>query len=204
MALFTQSTIPWATACQQIADSAGASADSEMTQRAHLSLRAAFQYWNGKRKWNYLRAEAAPTQLVAPFSVTGVTASGGAVSAAAPAGHGFLVEDIILGSGMISGLRVSATAVSGFGFYTAVSGFTGTAVISVSAIRDSYDLPTDWRGTYSVRLLGSDKALRYIGRRLYDRSVNTEYAAGTPERYDLYNTFGRSKIRRFPNRSLNS
>lgn len=196
MGLFTPSTIPWVSAVNMVADAAGATADSEMTQRAHLSLRAAFQHFNSRTRWNFLRAEAAPVLIYAPFTVTGVTASSGQVSAAAPAGHGLQIEDALVGSGFILGNRVSATAASGFGFYAPITGFSsGTASFTVSAIRDSYDLPSDWKETYSVRLLGSQKALRYINRRVYDRSVTTEINAGTPDRYDLYNSFGKSKIR---------
>jgi hypothetical protein len=195
MALFTASTIPWTSAVTQIADSVGASADPEMTQRAHLSLRASFQYFGTKAKWNYLRTEAAPVRVFAPFAVTGITASGGSVSASVPAGHGFQPDDIILGSGFIAGNRISATGASTIGFFAAITGFTGTSVVSASAIRDSYDLPSDWRASYSVRLLSSRRTLRYVGRRVYDRASVNDNETSTPEWYDLFNAFGRSKIR---------
>lgn len=196
MALFTPSTIPWATAVEKIADSVGASGDNEMRQRAHDSLRAAFQYWNSKHKWNYLRAEAPPVRIFAPFSVTGVTASAGQASAAAPAGHGILVDDIILGSGFISGNRVSATAASGFSFFVGITGFSaGTQSFSVSAIRDSYALPSDWRATYTMNLLGAKRALQYVGRRVYGRAAINDSETSSPEWYDLFNSYGRGKIR---------
>lgn len=197
MALFTPSTIPWVSAVQAVADSAGASADSEMTQRAHLSLRAAFQYFNSRAKWNFLRTEGNPIQIIAPFTVA-ITASGGVASASSLAGHGVAVDDVLIGDGFILGSRVTATAASGFGFNVAITGFAGSSSYTISAVRDSYDLPSDWKSGYSVRLLSSQKALRYLQRRTYDRSVTDEFQAGTPERYDLFNTYGRSKIRILP------
>lgn len=197
MALFTPSTIPWVSAVQAVADAAGASADPEMTSRAHLSLRAAFQYFNSRAKWNFLRVEGVPLQVIAPFSVA-VTASAGQVSASALAGHGIQPDDIVVGSGFIVGARVTATAASGFSFSVALTGITGTQSFTASFARDSYDLPSDYKSGYSVRLLGSQKALRYIGRRLYDRAVTNEFQANTPERYDLFNSYGRGKVRLLP------
>lgn len=198
MALFTPSTIPWVSAVQMIADSGGASADTEMTQRAHLSLRAAFQYFNSRTKWNFLRVEAPPTALVAPFTVA-VTASAGNASATASSGHGVLVDDVLLGSGFAPGARVTATAAGSFGFNVTLTGYTaGLQSFSLTAVRDSYDLPSDYKSGYSIRLLGSQKALRYVGRRLYDRSVGSESATGTPQGYDLFNSYGRGKVRILP------
>lgn len=198
MALFTPSTIPWVSAVQQIADSAGASADTEMLNRASLSLRASFQYFNSKARWNFLRTEAAPIAVVAPFVVTGITASGGTAILSAVAGHGLEPDDIFVGNGILVGDRVSTTAATSFTTNATVTGFTGTATADYTSVRDSYSLPSNWRATYSVRMLGSQKALRYVGRRLYDRNVNTEFASGTVLGYDLFNSFGRGKIRLIP------
>lgn len=198
MALFTPSTIPWVTAVQQIADSAGASADTEMLNRAHLSLRASFQYFNTKARWGFLRTEGNPTQVVAPF-ILSVTASAGQASASALTGHGVKVDDILIGSGFILGNRVSATAASGFGFNVAITGFgAGDTAFDATVVRDSYDLPSSWKATYSLRMLGSDRALTYIGRRLYDRSSTNDPTSGAPEAYDLFNSYGRGKIRLLP------
>jgi hypothetical protein len=200
MPLFTPSTIPWVSAVQSVADSAGASGDSEMTQRAHLSLRAAFQHFNARVKWNFLRAEATPINLVAPFTFNVVSASSGQASALVSSGHGLLVDDVIIGSGFIAGQRISATGSSSIGFFAAITGFSsGTAGgYTATALRDSYDLPSDWKSEYSIRLLGSAKVLTYFGRRAYDRTVVNENQAGTPDWYDLYNSYGRSKIRVLP------
>lgn len=198
MALFTPSTIPWVSAVNMVADSAGATSDSEMTQRAHHSLRAAFQYFNSRAKWNFLRVEATPTALVAPFTVP-VTASAGNSSATANSGHGVLIDDILLGSGFAPGARVTATANGSFGFNVTLTGYTaGLQSFSLTAVRDSYDLPSDYKSGYSIRLLGGQKALRYVGRRLYDRSVGSESASGTPQGYDLFNSYGRGKVRILP------
>lgn len=196
MSLFQPSTKAVSAVAQEIADTVGASGDAEMTQRAGRSLFAALQHFNNTAKWDFLRGEAAPITVFAPFSVTGVSASAGQASAAAPAGHGLKPDDFIVGSGFANGTRVSATAASGFGIYGAVSGFSaGVTVVSVSATRDMYDLPSDWKAPYTARLLNSNVDLRYVGRRLYDRSVTQEQNVSTPYWYDLYMVGARGKIR---------
>jgi len=198
MPLFTPSTTTWTDAVGHIADTAGASGDSEMRTRAHRSLRAAFQQLN-RRKWQFARSEGVPIQVYAPFTVTGVSASAGEASAAAPAGHGLAVDDIIVGDGFRIGTRVSATAASGFGIFGTVSATAaGVSVITATATRDYYSLPSDWKVGYSVRLLGTQKALTYIQRRIYDRYVVDEFSAGSPEGYDLFGQGGRGRIRLLP------
>lgn len=192
------STTPFVTAVQQIADAAGASGDGEMTTRAWRSLNAGLQHFNNRYRWNWLWTEAAPQLVLAPFTVTGVTASGGAASAAAPPGHGLAVDDWLLGSGFAAGVRVSATAASAFGFTLATTGMTGTAVVSVTGNRDFYALPSDWKAAYSVRLLNSPKPLYPVNRRIYDRSGYDQYVASTPEWYDTFQDQARGKIRLVP------
>lgn len=195
MPLYHASTIQWPVAVQSIADSAGASADSEMLGRAHLSLRAAFQHFNSKAKWNFLRAEAAPLSVVAPFTVTGVTASGGSASAAAPVGHGVTADDLLIGTGFLLGTRVTATAAGVLGFNAAITGFTGTAVVTVTAQRDMYDLPSDYRDEYTLKMLASNITLKYVGRRTYDRIAPDENQGSTPYRYDLFPVGAKGKLR---------
>lgn len=198
MALFTPSTIPWVSAVNMVADAAGATGDTEMTQRAHLSLRAAFQYFNSRTKWDFLRVEGVPAAITGPLSIA-ITASAAQTSASALPGHGILVDDFVVGSGFMYGARVTATGASGFGFNVTTSGYgAGLQSFNAQFIRDSYDLPSDYKSGYSIRLLGSQKALRYIGRRVYDRSISSETQVGTPEKYDLFNSYGRGKVRLLP------
>src|SRR3990172_7388153 len=187
MALFNQSTIPWVTAVQRVADSAGASADTEMTNRAHLSLRAAFQFLGDKAKWNFMRVEQPPIVVVAPATITGVSASATEVSAALPAGHGFLVDDIVAGSGLMEGTRVSATAASSIGLTTAITGFSaGVNVVDWSRTRDAYSVSADCRTIYSARLISSDTWLGYINQRYWDRAATDEFGTSTPSRYSIF------------------
>lgn len=199
MALFNASTLPWVSAVQRIADSASVSADSQMTQRAHISLRAAFQFFGGKRRWDFLRAEAAPQVVVAPFSITGVTAVTGQASAACPPGHGLATDDAIVGAVFLAGTRVSATAASGFGL--SVAAVSASSNFAITAIRDMYDLPSDMRagyGNYGVRLLGAQRTLQYFKRRAYDRRVTDEQSTDNPLWYDLFLAGTKSKVRLLP------
>lgn len=198
MALFQPSTKTVSGLCYEIADCVGASGDAEMRGRALTSLRAAIQHFNSYKgiRWDFLRAEAAPITVLAPFAVTGITASAGQSSAAAPAGHGIEVYDLIVASGFASGARVSATAASGFGIFGSVTGFSaGATVVSGTFTRDSYDLPSDWKATYGAKLLISKRPLYYIGRRLYDRIRGEENLTSTPIWYDLFVAGSQGKMR---------
>ena len=199
MSLFQPSLKAVSAACQEIADCVGASADTEMTTRAGRSLNAALEHFNNKANWDFMRTEAPLVSVLAPFTVTGITASAGQASAAAPAGHGIAVDDFLVGSGFGSGVRVSATAAGGFGIYGLVTGFTaGATVVSAQVTRDSYALPTDWKRPYSVRLLVSQRVLRYVGRRLYDRSTSNEQQSSTVGFYDLFMSGATGKMRLLP------
>ena len=196
MSLFQPSTKAVSAVAQEIADTVGASGDGEMTARAGRSLFAAIQHFNNKSKWDFLRTEATPITVVAPFTVTGVSASAGQSSAACPAGHGILPDDFIVGSGFGNGTRVSATAASGFGIYGVVTGYTaGVTTTSPTFTRDMYSVPSDWKAPYSARLLVAGIPLNYVGRRLYDRSVINEQNTSSTYWYDLFMVGSRGKIR---------
>jgi hypothetical protein len=198
MPLFQPSTKAVSAAAQEIADTVGASGDGEMTARAGRSLNAALQHFNNKYNWNFALFENPPVRVFAPFTVTGVTASAGQASAAAPLGHGIKAYDFIAGSGFGAGIRVSASAVSGFGIFGTVNFDTGQAVVDPVITRDMYELPTDYKDLYSARLLTSQKALRPVGRRMYDRSVGNEQQTTTSMLYDLFMVGGAGRIRILP------
>lgn len=200
MTLFQPSTKAVSAACQEIADCVGASGDTEMTTRAGRSLFAALEHFNNRAKWNFLLAEATPTTILAPFSVTGVSASAGQASAACPAGHGIKPDDFIALTGLNNGVRVSATAASGFGVYGTFSLGAGTIVGTATLTRDMYDLPADFKAVYSARLLVNNFALRPVPRRLYDRSivVSEQTVTTPPYLYDVFMIGERGKIRLLP------
>ena len=201
MPLFTPSTKTWVAAVQEIADTVGASADNEQTTRAHRSLRASLQWFNsgaGKNiRWDFLLAEAVPVQVVAPYAVS-VTASAGQASASALTGHGLVVDDMLVGSGFMLGARITATGASGFGFSPALTGITGSQNFDVSAYRDFYSVPADFRTMYSVRMLQSNRWLPPAQRRKIDRVIMNESTFGTPEAYDRSQIAARGKIRLVP------
>jgi len=196
MSLFEASQTTVSAAVYQIADSCGASADAEMRARALISLNSGIRHFNNRYKWYWLMTEATPIQVWAPFGVAGVTASAGAASAAAPVSHGVKVDDYLVGSGFAAGCRVTATAVSGFGFSIATTGFTTntTATFALTATRDMYDIPSDWKAPYSVVLIGG-VPLRYIQRRARDRMTDSEQAGGDVYGYDLMMVGSKGKIR---------
>jgi hypothetical protein len=195
MSLFEASQTPFVSAVQQIADTCGASADTEMTTRAGISLNSAIRHFNNRYKWNWLLTEAAPIVVVAPFGLAGVTASASVASAAAPAGHGLKTDDFISGLCWPMGVRVTATAVSGFGVNALATNFATTATMPITATRDMYDLPSDWKAPYSLRLLSSSTPLRYIQRRSVDRASDSEQAVNGVYGYDLMMVGSKGKVR---------
>lgn len=198
MSLFQPSTKAASAAIAEIADTVGASADSEMLTRAWRSLNAALEHFNNRSNWNFALTEAPPVSVLAPFTVSPITISGGAYYVDAPSGHGIKPYDYISGYGFAAGTRVSSTAASGFNIFGVVTGFTGTATASATFTRDMYDLPTDYKAMYSVRLLGNNTPLIQVGRRLYDRVVANEQTTSTPVWYDLYMVGSVGKLRLLP------
>lgn len=201
MSLFTQSTTTFASAILQIADSVGASADTEMTTRAFRSLNAAILYFNGRARWDFLLVEAAPQTIVGAFTITGCTASAGMTSALAPVGHGLLVDDLVNSTNILpQGTRISATAAGSVGLNASFSSGigAGNVVVSLGCARDMYPLPADFKAYYSVRLYGVSSTLRPLRRRFYIRSVTNEFAPSTPIGYDPFPVGALGKIRLLP------
>jgi hypothetical protein len=221
MAFLNNSALSTAAAASAIADAAGASADSEMVTRAGLSYAAAINHFSNFSNWEWTLTEAPTLVVTAPFSP--LVPGGGSNLAGSASGNGktidFAVGNVtgfgILPGDFITGPmfatnsagRVTATAVAGVApNVTATLGFaevmnpslwaTAGATAQITANRDEYDIPTDWKQPYSVRMLGAQYTLRPIGRRHYDRSVTSEFTpAGTPLYYDMFTVGTQSKIR---------
>lgn len=196
MALFRQSAITWVAAVQQVADSIGASGDTEMINRAHTSLRAAFQAIGGRARWDFLRGEYPVQVVTGPFSLGTVSATASSAYATVASGHGIAVDDIVSADGFLYGVRVSATASTGFGVTVAPT--AGGSAVTATFTRDMYSAPADMRSEYGVKLLSSQRPLIYIRRRPYDRSATDEFTASTPYWYDLFMLGSASKVRLVP------
>jgi hypothetical protein len=171
-----------------------------MTTRAARSLTAAFQHFNNYANWEWTLTEAPTILVTAPFGVA-VTASANANFLDTSSGHGVLPDDFVQGPMFASNSagRVTATAATQIGFaetFNASLISTANVGYSITANRDQYDLPSDWKQPYSIRMLAAQYTLRPIGRRHYDRSVTSEFVfAGTPLYYDIFNMGTKGKIR---------
>lgn len=197
MALFNQSDKPASAVVIEIADSAGASGDAEQKTRAWRSLRAAIEHFNNRANWDFVRTEAAPSAVIGPLSLTGVSASANQTSAALPVGHGLQVDDYVSGTPFVVGTRVSATAAGSIGLTVAVTAGIGTGVqaFTVTGLRDLYDLPADFKAEYSVRLLGSQRVLWSTRQRQVGRARASEQDMSTPIGYDDYQIGAKGKLR---------
>jgi hypothetical protein len=196
VALFNSSPKPVSAVVSEIADSAGASADPEQTTRAWRSLKAGIQYFNTRANWDFLFTEANPIKVFAPYTVI-LSASAGNSSATLAVGHGVSADDYMVGDGIQTGTRVTATGGTSLGFnqiFTITA--AGIQTITASGNRDMYALPSDWKMEYSARLLGSSpRWLRDIRRRAYDRSVSNEQDQAVPMAYDTSTVGGKGKVR---------
>jgi len=201
MALSFASTKPWVTAIGEIADTVGASAQGAMTDRAHKSLVAAFQYFNG-HKWEFLTTEATPIAVQGPFAVS-ITASSGQVTATTLAGHGVRIDDLLIGNGFTVNTRVTATGSTSIAFNVAVSTAAGAQSYDVSAQRAFYDLPADFKVEYSAELLNSGFTLQSLRRRMRVRGGIPTTQAGQPVRYDIFSVGQKGKIRLIPEPGAN-
>lgn len=197
MALFTQSAKAVSAVVIEIADSAGASGDTEQKTRAWRSLQAAFEYLNTRANWDFALVEAAPSAVIGPLSLVGVSASANQTSAALPVGHGLQVDDYVSGTPFVVGTRVSATAAGSIGLTVAVTAGIGTGVqiFTITGLRDMYDLPPDFKAEYSVRLLGSQKVLRSVRQRQLGRARTSEQDTAQPVGYDVFPVGQKGKIR---------
>jgi hypothetical protein len=200
MALLNQSSKATSAAVQEIADSAGASADPEMLNRAFRSYQASVEHMNTVANWDYMIQEAPPQYIWAPFTVN-LTATSGITSATAIAGHGVLIDDLIAGPGISVDCRVTATAATLVGISVATLASYGNTPTGLDQqiLRDMYPVPADYRRMYSIRMYTNGSTLRPIGRRFYERSItNTEFVAGTPVGYDVSPIASRSKVKLLP------
>lgn len=204
MPFFYGSLTTTAQAQQQVADSAGASADTEMLARAGLAVSAAFQHFNNYSNWEWTLTEAPSVLVTGPFAVTGATASANAnFLTNLPTGHGVLPFDFVTGPMFAAAARVTATATAAgpigiIGFaetFNASLISTAASSYTVTANRDSYDIPSDWKQAYTVKLLNSMITLQPMQRRFYDRSVSSEFSQSTPRFYDISTVGTKSKIR---------
>ncbi len=200
MALFNPSLKTVADARGEIADSAGSSANTDMLVRAGRSLDAAFEYFNGRANWEFLLTESSPVNVFGPGTVTGVSASAGETSAAMPVGHGLKIDDVFQMGGIIFGTRLTATAAGSVGFNSIIASSIGAGVqvLTATAIRDFYDLPSDWKSVYSVRMYATRNTLRPVRRRTYDRSIGDEFIVSIPQWYDIYGIGAKGKLRLLP------
>ena len=196
--MFTPSTQAISAAVLEIADSGGASADTEMQGRALRSLNAGIKYLNGRQNWSWLLTENAPISVVAPFGFT-ATVSAGQASGTIGASHGLLVDDFLVGANFQVGTRVTATGATTLGFSRTVTATAaGANAVSATANRDFYDFPTDWKMPYTVRLLTSKRTLGIAPRRSYDRSTTDEFTTSTPAWYDLFAGYQKGKMQLLP------
>lgn len=198
MALFQPSTKAVSATVQEIADTVGASGDTEMLTRAWRSLNAATEHFNNRSNWDYLMTDAPVVPVIAPFTAV-ITATGNSASVTASAGHGVKPMDLLKGDYFPPGTRVSATAATTIGIFGTTTGVTASVSPTLTVVRDMYDVPSDYKQMYSVRLNGTNTWLPQVDQRFADRAADNEFVANTPPAfYDLFMVGSQGKIKLIP------
>lgn len=201
MALFQQTSTTLTEAKQQIADSAGVSADSDMITRAGRSFEAAIKHWNNMANWRALLVEANGISVYAPFTVSGCVLTSGSQTITTTVASGFQVAglvrwDAITGSGAVLDMQVSSTGITSITATLAAS--ATVSGVTLTFTRALYDLPSDFKAIYTARLMALPRPLTYVGRRGYDRTAFDQVAVNTPIFYDLFREGELGKIRLIP------
>lgn len=201
MTLFQQSSKALLTAQQEIADSGGVSADSDLVGKALLSFKAAIQHLNNVANWRALLTEANGISVIGPFQVSGCATTSGSTTITTTVTNGFSVAgvtkwDAITGSATVLDMQVSATGTTSITATLAASATVSAATLTFT--RDLYTLPTDYKAMYTARLLSQPRGLTFIGRRPYDRTVYDQTSVATPIFYDMFREGELGKIRLIP------
>jgi len=198
VSLFQASTTTLDDAKSQIADAAGESSSANMLVRAGRSFAAAIKHWNNLNPWDALRVEMPGIPVIGPFTVSGCAFVSGSPTVTTTVASGFsaagvVALDLITGSGARLDLQVATTGVTAL---TANLGASATVSgVTLTFVRDLYDLPSDFKSIYTARLLAQNRTLKYVGRRVYDRTFPDQSSTNSPWAYDLFRSGDVGKIR---------
>lgn len=196
----------------------GGSNDPKALTRATEALARTYTDWQNQRFWTFLLKDTSNTT-----SVTGCTATLAASSVTAPSTGAFdfvnIGQTVTISSGTAT--LAAGTTVTGFtrgsdGVITAIAlsnSFGGStnsnATLTFSADipliegTDEYNVPNDFAGGYTSRLIDGPKTrVQYIELRFWDKITLDQTLQGVPEAYTTYNpisegaqNFGTSRIK---------
>lgn len=184
----------------------GGGADSqESLDMAGEAILRAYQDWQNKKFWRFLRKD---TSLTTAVTAT-VTKNSAVVSAPSSGALDFVnIGQTVTYSGSAGTLAASTTVSSytrnsdgtiatitlsnafGGGSYTTESGtLTFSANIPIIAGTNDYNLPLDYDKAYNARTLTVPRLLTWRDQDWWDRQITDPSVRGTPEDFTTYNAY---------------
>jgi hypothetical protein len=202
MALFQQSSLTFAQAKVKIARAASSEADPDMLTKAGDALEAAFQSWNNRRHWNFLR-DSHVFNTAAPLTITNCTTTAGSTTVTntsfitiASGAEGFVVA----GSGISpETVVVSVDTVPSPDqlIISAPASISASGVTLLFYQRD-YATPTNYKYIYDIRNTLTNRVVWHVSSRDLGHLVPNQEAVGEPFVYDLHPVGEEGKIRFYP------
>lgn len=203
-----------------IAGIIGGSNDPKALVRAAEAIARGYTDWQNQRFWTFLLKDTARGFAVAACTATAASASVNAPSSGAfdgvNVGVGVTISSgtatLTAGTTVLSftrntdGTIASITLSNSFGGTTNTNAtLTFSGDIPTVAGTDEYNLPPDFGGYYSARLIdsvGPKEPLKYIEQRAWDKVTLDQTERGVPYAYSTYNpdseggqNFGTSRLR---------
>lgn len=200
----------------------GGANDSKAIDLASEAISRAYTDWQNQKFWTFLLRDTSSTT-----AVTGCAATASSAVVNAPSAGAFdfvnVGQTVTIATGtatLAAGTTVSSFVRGSDGVITSITlsnSFGGTtnsnATLTFSADiplvqgTDEYNLPADFGGTYTARLIdtaGTKEPLRFIEQRLWDKNTLDQTLQGIPEEYTTYNpisestqNFGTSRLKVF-------
>jgi hypothetical protein len=198
MPFFHQSSLTFAQAKAKIARAASVEADSDMLTKAGDALEAAFQTWNNRRHWNFLREThtfvTEPAFTVADCTTT-INASTITTTNSFTTPKLVRIGDIVSGTSIPVGTSVRAQAASSI---TVSFPMPATTTQTLTFTRPEYSLSTTHNYIYNVRDLSTNSTVLPMDSRTLDNLVPDQTLQDAPLVYTLHQQGAQGYIRLYP------
>lgn len=198
MPLFQASSLTFAQAKVKIARAASAESDTDMLTKAGDALESAFQTWNNRRHWSFLK-DTHTFATVVPISVVSCTTTSESTAVTSPSLSSVVAGDVVSGTGIRAEtyvISVDLAAVPDALVLSQPASAAGTVTLTFA--RRDYLAPTNFKYIYNMRIPASGMTVYPIDSRLLDRISPDQLTQSTPLVYDPHPLGADGKIRFFP------
>ena len=202
MPLFQQSSLTFDQAKTKVARAASAEGDTDMLTKAGDAIESAFQTWNNRRHWNFLKASHI-FRLVAPQTIADcqILVNDTTIDNVVDSAYGNLVVgDVVSGTGILPGTLVTAVAPTGNTISVSTAPTT-SATVTLEFSRRDYAAPTNFKYIYNMMDLTNNHPVFPSNTRYYDRFFSEPVPQGPPIFYDPHPLGADGKFRFLPSPS---